>query len=72
MTRTVAPLTEADVPSLAELLAANGLATDDVTAPGRRFWRVTDEKGLIGCCPPRDLVPAGEPTARRLTESNTP
>ena len=48
MTRTITPLTAADVPALAELLAANGLPTDDLTAPGRRFWRVVDAEGLLG------------------------
>ena len=48
MTRPITPLPAADVPALAELLAANGLPTDDLTAPGRRFWRVVDAEGLLG------------------------
>lgn len=48
MTRTVTHLTDGDLPPLAELLAASGLPTDDLTIPGRRFWRVEDEGGLLG------------------------
>ncbi|MDQ2104585.1 arsenic resistance N-acetyltransferase ArsN2 [Azospirillum isscasi] len=48
MTRTVTPLTDGDLPPLAGLLAANGLPTGDLTMPGRRFWRVEDEDGLLG------------------------
>ncbi len=42
------PLTAEDLPSLADLLAANGLPTSDLTAAGRRFWRVADGDGLLG------------------------
>ncbi|MCW2244278.1 arsenic resistance N-acetyltransferase ArsN2 [Azospirillum canadense] len=45
---TVTPLIAEDLPSLAELLAANGLPTGDLTAAGRRFWRVADRDGLLG------------------------
>lgn len=45
---TVTPLTAEDLPPLADLLAANGLPTGDLSAPGRRFWRVTDGDGLLG------------------------
>ncbi len=48
MTRTVTRLTDGDLPPLAELLATNGLPTDDLAMPGRRFWRVEDEGGLLG------------------------
>ncbi|WP_454017677.1 GNAT family N-acetyltransferase [Azospirillum sp. Marseille-Q6669] len=48
MTPTTIPLTDGDVPTLAELLAANGLPIDDLAAPGRRFWRVADGDDLLG------------------------
>lgn len=48
MTLTVTRLADGDLPPLAELLATNGLPTDDLTMPGRRFWRVEDEGGLLG------------------------
>lgn len=44
----VTPLADGERPSLVALLAAEGLPTDDLTAPGRRFWRVADEDGLLG------------------------
>lgn len=48
MTRSVTPLTNAERPALARLLAANGLPTDDLDEPGRRFWRVADARGTLG------------------------
>ncbi|TWA87901.1 amino-acid N-acetyltransferase [Azospirillum brasilense] len=48
MTATATPLGDGDRPSLAGLLAAAGLPTGDLTAAGRRFWRVADEYGLLG------------------------
>jgi N-acetylglutamate synthase-like GNAT family acetyltransferase len=49
MPRTTAtPLADSDLPSLAGLLAAEDLPTDDLAAPGRRFWRVTDRGVVIG------------------------
>ncbi|WP_448206007.1 arsenic resistance N-acetyltransferase ArsN2 [Azospirillum sp. sgz302134] len=48
MRPTITPLADGERPSLDRLLAAEGLPTDDLTAPGRRFWRVADERGLLG------------------------
>ncbi|OYD81602.1 arsenic resistance N-acetyltransferase ArsN2 [Azospirillum brasilense] len=48
MTRSVTPLTNAERPALARLLAANSLPTDDLDEPGRRFWRVADARGTLG------------------------
>ncbi|MBK4717656.1 GNAT family N-acetyltransferase [Azospirillum sp. YIM DDC1] len=48
MTATVTALTDGDRPSLAGLLTADGLPSDDLTAPGLRFWRVADDHGLLG------------------------
>ncbi|WP_454020043.1 arsenic resistance N-acetyltransferase ArsN2 [Azospirillum sp. Marseille-Q6669] len=48
MTRCVTPLADAERPALARLLAANGLPTDDLGEPGRRFWRVADDQGTLG------------------------
>lgn len=45
---TTALLGDAELPSLAGLLAGNGLPTDDLTTPGRLFWCVADEQGLLG------------------------
>ncbi|MBP2295501.1 arsenic resistance N-acetyltransferase ArsN2 [Azospirillum rugosum] len=45
---SVTPPTAEDMPLLAELLAADGLPTGDLTAPGRHFWRVEDGDGLLG------------------------
>ncbi|SMH46570.1 arsenic resistance N-acetyltransferase ArsN2 [Azospirillum agricola] len=48
MSWTVTPLADAERPALARLLAANGLPTDDLDEPGRRFWRVADDQGTLG------------------------
>ncbi|MBP2226754.1 arsenate reductase (glutaredoxin) [Azospirillum agricola] len=48
MTGTVIPLTDAERPALARLLAADNLPTDDLAEPGRRFWRVKDDQGTLG------------------------
>ncbi|UKJ76699.1 arsenate reductase (glutaredoxin) (plasmid) [Azospirillum brasilense] len=48
MTGSVTPLADAERPTLARLLAANGLPTDDLDEPGRRFWRVADDQGTLG------------------------
>ncbi|MBK4722031.1 arsenate reductase (glutaredoxin) [Azospirillum sp. YIM DDC1] len=48
MTGSVIPLADAERPVLARLLAANGLPTDDLDEPGRRFWRVADDRGTLG------------------------
>ncbi|CAO3435649.1 Arsenate reductase (EC 1.20.4.1) glutaredoxin-coupled, glutaredoxin-like family [Azospirillum doebereinerae] len=48
MTGSVTPLADAERPALASLLAANGLPTDDLGEPGRRFWRVADAQGTLG------------------------
>lgn len=48
MTVTIILLSNHELPSLAALLTADSLPIDDLTAPGRRFWRVDDERGLAG------------------------
>ena len=45
---TATPLTEKELPMLAALLAAEGLPAQDITAAGRRFWRVDAHDGLLG------------------------
>ncbi|KAA0683679.1 GNAT family N-acetyltransferase [Roseomonas genomospecies 6] len=41
-------LTEEELPALAALLASEGLPNEDITAPGRRFWRLDGPGGLVG------------------------
>jgi N-acetylglutamate synthase-like GNAT family acetyltransferase len=36
------------LPDLAKVLAAAGLPTSDIAAPGRHFYRFEDENGLVG------------------------
>ena len=45
---TATPLTEKELPALAALLASEGLPNQDVTAAGRRFWRLSDPRGHVG------------------------
>jgi N-acetylglutamate synthase-like GNAT family acetyltransferase len=40
-----AEVSACELPAVAALLAQSGLPTDDLSEPGRRFWRFRDERG---------------------------